>query len=217
MGDNLKQMLEEFVNIVEKWRKVGLIEDRDLSYPEKRCLHSYLQYAMMKAGESVGMFPLHEYKARYDEKYPLDPRNYGLKDKKLKRHFKRVDVAFFKGRELVGISEIITIDGAHGCFKTETLAKVEHIWLTPRDSLLHLVKYGKERPEFIILVVTLPKKSSRIYWRTKIKEIDDDLLSDKSYYKVFKPYWIGTKKELEKAGTKCSLVIIHEDAIELLA
>ncbi|RLG50456.1 MAG: hypothetical protein DRO00_08660 [Thermoproteota archaeon] len=83
--------------------------------------------------------------------------------------------------------------------------------------MLHLVKYGEEKLEFIILVVTLPKRSSRMLWKTKIKEIDEDLKKDKNYYRVFKSRWIETKKEIERSGSRCPLVIIYEKGVEVIS
>ncbi|RLG50455.1 MAG: hypothetical protein DRO00_08655 [Thermoproteota archaeon] len=90
----LDKILGEFVRVIEEWRDRGLIKGEDLGNPQKTNLHSYLQYAMIRAGEIADLFPLLECKIRYA--IVLDPREYGLLKKSRKRHSKKVDIAFFK-------------------------------------------------------------------------------------------------------------------------
>jgi len=168
-------------------------------------LHSWLQYALIKSGEEEGLLPIPEVKLKFRK--PIDYQQYGIYNKKRKRHFSRVDVAFYdNNKSLLGVSEIFTMDQAHGCLPSKKLD-----WLTPRDSLIHMIQYAGVKPKFIILVTTLLKKSSYVPWKTNIKEIDSELTKHRNYYKVFKPCWMEFKKKIKIENI---LLIINEDGIE---
>lgn len=132
---------------------------------------------------------------------------------KKQRHFSRVDTVFYdENKKLLGVSEIFTIDGAHGAFSSEELAKKGHYYLTPRDSLKHMINHGVEEPDFIMPVTILLKKAKYIVpWKTGIEEIDSEIKASKNYYEVFKPYWIKLKEEIKIEN---SLLIVSEDGIE---
>jgi hypothetical protein len=165
---------------------------------------------MIKSGEQEGLFAIPEIKLRFTK--PISPKEYGVTTKKRKRHFSKVDIAFYdNSKNLLGVSEIFTIDEAHGSLPSKKLADKGYYWLTPRDSLIHMIQYISPKPKFIILVTTLLKRASRIPWKTKIKKIDLELEKSMNYYEVFKPYWENFKKKIE---IESSLLIINEDGIE---
>ena len=208
----MKNIVNEFIEIINNFRKDGIIKPNDLMKYTESNLHSWLQYALMKAGEKLGLFSIPECKLRFSK--PIDPSDYGI-TRKRKRHFSKVDIAFYdKNKKLLGISEVFTIDEAHGALPSAKLAEVGHYWLTPRDSLMHLIQYALPRPKFIVLVSTLLKKAPYIPWKTKIKEIDSKLESSKNYYEVFRPYWVELKKQIVSQNVKVSLLIINEDGVE---
>ncbi len=209
-------IVSEFIKIVKNFRKNNIISKNDLENYRDSNLHSWLQYALIKSGEKHGLLSIPEVKIIF--KKPIDPAKYNLKGKRRKRYFSKVDVAFYDNKKnLVGISEVFTLDSAHGCLPTKKLAENEHYWLTPRDSLLHLFQHAKEKPKFIILVVTLLKRYPHSPpWRTKIEEIDTKLKRQKdnygycNYYEVFKPYWMKFKEKISREKIKNALIIISE-------
>jgi hypothetical protein len=197
-------IVDRFIKIVEDFRSKKIIEDGDLRDHARGNLHSWLQYALMKSAEQEGLSAIPETKLRFTE--PIDPGNYGVYNKKRKRHFSKVDIAFYDdAKNLHGVSEIFTTDEAHGALPSKAN------WVTPRDSLLHLIQYASPRPRFIIIITTLLKKASYIPWPTENEQIDSELKKGKNYYKVFKPYWIKFKEEIQLEN---SLLIINEDGIE---
>ena len=211
MGNSqLNNVVNGFIKIVEELKNEKVIEDKDLKDYTKSNLHSWLQYALIKSAEQKELFAIPEIKLRFTE--PIDHRKYGVKTRTRKRHFSKVDIAFYdNSKDLLGVSEIFTMDQAHASLPSRKLAGVGHYWLTPRDSLIHMVQYATPKPKFIILVTILLKKSSYISWKTRIKRIDSELEKCKNYYKVFKPYW---KEFKEKIEIENSLLIISEDGIE---
>ncbi len=213
--NQLNNIVNRFTKIVNDFRSKGIIKNEDLQNYTESNLHSWLQYALIKSGVEEGLFAIPEVKLRFS--VPIDPLQYGLHNKKRKRHFSKVDVAFYdNNKNLVGISEIFTMDEAHGCLPSKKLAEVGHYWLTPRDSLLHLVEYAIQKPKFIILVTILLKKSTRLIpWKTKIKEIDSKLIEHKNYYEVFKPFWEEITKKIKIENTL--LIINEEDEIERIS
>jgi hypothetical protein len=196
---NVSQMMnsivDEFVEYLKDYRKENRITDDDLKNHDKSNIHSWLQYLMIKSGEKNGLLTPPEIKLRFDEPFnPNGERN---------RNFRKVDVAFYDSKSLVGVAEIITMDGAH-----EILGRP--FWSTP-DILLHTIEHVKPKLEFIILVVILMKKTSRIYWRTNRLEIDSKLEENKNYYCAFKNYWQEFKKKIKIDN---ALLIINEVGIE---
>ncbi|MEM3665223.1 MAG: hypothetical protein QXK32_11790 [Candidatus Jordarchaeales archaeon] len=76
-----------------------------------------------------------------------------------------VDCAFFKGRELVGLGEVYTLDEIHGCLKSREL---DGPWVTPKHKLLHLVKKGNTHvnPNFLVIVNVFPNNLKRqLAWK----------------------------------------------------
>ena len=210
----LEKIVNKFTDIIKDFMKRNTISDEDVRDYKRSNLHSWLQYAMIKAGECVRLLAVPEIKLYFTK--PLNPQDYGLVNKKMKRHFKRVDVGFHdSNKKLLGISEIFTMDEAHGCLSTLELVKVKLYWLTPRDTLIYAVQNSKQRLEFVIIVVALSKSAKYIAWKTGISKIDSELQKDKNYYRVFKDRWIEFKNELERY-VNCSLVIISEDSIEII-
>ncbi|RLF43391.1 MAG: hypothetical protein DRN18_00150 [Thermoplasmata archaeon] len=212
----LGSLVDRFIGTVNFLMNEKVISTKDLEEYTESNLHSWLQYALIKAGEKEGLFAVPEVKLRFSK--PLDPNWYGL-NRKRKRHLSRVDVGFYrfhdesKRRELVGIAEIFTLDEAHGCLPSKKLIENGHYWLTPRDSLSHAVQYAMDQPKFIILVTVLLKMSPHIPWKTKIEEIDSELMRHRNYYKVFKPCW---KKFKESLHLESALLIINEEGIEIV-
>jgi len=205
-NNNLNNIVNRFIKIAEGLRSKKTIKKEDLKNHSESNLHSWLQYALIKSGELEGLFSIPECKLRFSK--PLDPSTHGVTNKKRKRNFSRVDIAFFdESKKLVGVSEIFTMDEAHGALPSRKL----RTWLSPRDSLIHLIKYASPKPEFIIIVTILLRNSLCVFWKTKIREIDSQLEKTKDYYNVFKPYWENFKKDIEISNV---LLIIHEDGIE---
>jgi hypothetical protein len=199
-------IVDGFIKIVEDFRSKKIIQDKDLRDYTESNLHSWLQCALIKSAQQEGLLAIPETKLPFTE--PIDPAKYAVYNKKRKRHFSKVDVAFYDdAKNLHGVSEIFTMDGAHGALPSRKLAN----WLTPRDLLPHLIQHAEPKPKFIILVTTLLKKSSCIPRKTGIEQIDSQLKKCRNYYKVFKPYWIEFKEEIQLEN---SLLIINEDGIE---
>jgi len=205
----LDNIVNRFIEVVKDLRIKQIICDRDLKYHRERDVHSWLQYAMIEAGRKCGLLTVPEIKLRFE--IPIDFKDFKL-GRKGKRHFLRADVAFYDdSRELLGVSEIFTMDEAHGALPSTKLAEVEHNWLTPKDSLIHMIRHAKEKPRFIILVVILLKESPRIWWPTGIDKIDSKLRRSRNYYEVFLPNW---KEFLGEIEIQNSMVILSEDDIE---
>ena len=204
-------ILDKFVKNVEDFKTNAIIGNEDLKRHSESNIHSWLQYLMIRSGEQSGSLAIPEIKLRLTK--PIYPTDYGLKQEKRRgRHFNKVDIAFFDYRKtLLGLSEIFTMDEAHGALPSRELAKVGHYWLTPRDSLLHLTQHSLLKLNFIILVVILVKRAPYIAWKTGIKEIDSELESSRNYYQIFKPYWKQFKDKI-KIGN--GLLIISEDGTE---
>ncbi|MFB0563288.1 MAG: hypothetical protein ACETWM_18965 [Candidatus Lokiarchaeia archaeon] len=206
----INNIVDEFIKKIEDFKNRGIIGDGDLRKHTESNIHSWLQYLMIRSGEQSGLLAIPEIKLKFTK--PINPIDYGLKNRRKRRHFSRVDIAFYdSGKSLLGCAEIFTMDGAHGSLPSARLAEVGHYWLTPRDSLLHMIQHGLLRPKFIILVVILMKRSPYKIWRTGIKEIDSEIERDKNYYQVYKPYW---KEFKNKIGIDNALLIITEDGIE---
>lgn len=104
------------------------------------------------------------------------------------------------------------MDESHGALSSKVLAE-KYNWLTPRDSLPHLIEYSENKPGFIIMVVILCKNVERITWKTYIDEIDNTLIQDRNYYSVFKKYWEELRDTISIDNT---LAIINEDGIEIV-
>jgi len=198
-GRYLEKVVNEFTKIIDEFMEKGILSKEDIRDYKKSNLHSWLQYAMIKAGDRLGLLAVPEIKLDFIE--PLK-----LVNKKKKRHFKRVDVGFYdNNKRLLGISEIFTIDGAHACLPTSKFIKI----------LIYTIQNSYNKPEFLILVIALPKRSKYIAWKTGISKIDSELRKNKNYYTVFRDCWIKFKDKL-KRYVNCSLIIISEDKPEPL-
>lgn len=191
----MNSIVNKFVEYLKDYRDKNRITDDDLKHHDKSNIHSWLQYLMIKAGEQNELFAPPEIKLQFDEPFISNGRR--------NRNFRKVDVAYYNydSKSLVGVAEIITMDGVH-----EILG---HPWSTP-DILLHTIKYAKIKPKFIILIVILMKKASHIYWRTKRGEIDSKLKDNKNYYCAFKNYWQEFKRKIKIDN---ALLIINEDGV----
>lgn len=76
------KIVDGFIELVSDFRKKGIIKKEDLENHTKSNLHSWLQYALIKAGEQEGLFAIPEVKLRFSKS--LDPKQYGLYNKKAK-------------------------------------------------------------------------------------------------------------------------------------
>lgn len=196
---------ERAADIIANLVKKGIIDRSIFLNYEKMSeanLHSWLQYALIKAADEVsnerglemGLRGLPEVRVRFEK--PLDPEELLPGRDGRKRSQKRVDVGFFLGRQFLGFGECFTLDEFHGCIPTrelvnllkqrarqegidlEKVVNVRKMWITPRDTLIHMVKNAKDewKPCIAILVLTLPnsfsgvKLASNIHHRLLVKK-----------------------------------------------
>jgi len=212
-------IIEAFKKLYEDLRKERRIEDASLSKPAQTNLHSWLEYALVIAAERVGLRGAPEIKLRYSK--PLDPKQECGVNKRRRKHC-RVDVAFYKSSNLVGIAEIHTINDAMGYLSTKEFAKTleeDKFSLSDRDVLMYTIQHSESKPKFVIILVTLPKRASRIPWLTYIEKvapkIANDLRRSRNFYEHLGEGWIKLRDDVEKE-VRCSLAIINEDGLEVI-
>ncbi|HAP67548.1 MAG TPA: hypothetical protein DCQ99_07170 [Nitrospinae bacterium] len=208
-------IIKKFQSVMECLRSLEIISDKDIKWESsgKINLHSWIQFALIKGGINSGLLAVPEIKIEYAN--PLDPKIFGL-DKR-KRNFSKVDVGFYDNdKTLLGVAEVYTLDTAH-----EARNSKEAGFLTPRDSLVHMVKNPKDdnKISFFILVVMLPRKADDIPYRAELKRkriIDDNFVNGKNYYDHFVKDWKELKKEISKCDIQTSLVVITESEVEVI-
>lgn len=236
----LSSITDEFEQIYKDELQRIIENVKTFSEPAEFDLHSWLQYALIMAGKRAGLFPIPEVKLSFEKE--LKPENvleerqlkeikqHNIKIKK-KRKFSRTDVAFYRlingEKKLMGVGEISTIndanayasikDWANAFIKSKNCKKViTEFGLTKRDILIHTIKYSLERPKFVVLVATLPRKATRMPWKKYRTCLKGNEITKKpyNYYKLFKKHWVKFKKDIEKCGVNCSLLIVTESGVE---
>jgi hypothetical protein len=204
----LNDLVKGVVENLEILRKNGVINAKVISdYLEmvRKNLHSWLQYSVIDAVRGLNLICIPEAKLHFSQ--PLNPLDFGKTNRK--RNFIRVDLAVyerFNSNSLLGFAECITLDEAHECFSTK---EVDYKWLTIRDKLPYAIKHLEVKPQFIIIVLTLPIYVKQIPWKVGKKEIDE-ILETKKYFEKLSPKW----KELIDIIRKdidAKLIIINEN------
>jgi len=169
----------------------NLLNDGMLKRYERNNVHRVLQYCLMKIN-GIDLIALPEYKVELRKpinKLEIDKRFEGRK--KRRQTFVKVDVAYLKDSELVGIGEVYTPDEIHGVLETKALKEP---WITPRHKIEHLM-YNRLR--FLVIVNMVNKLPN---WK------------DAKRYKLEE--WEGLWKEFvreihEKQGIECLHIIIR--------
>lgn len=221
------EITEGFIRIANEFKTMGIISPADLNnYGElvEHDLHSWLCYALIRAGDESGLFAVPEVKLRFENK-PIFRKDYELADKgkrTQKRTWKKVDVCFYRksSRDILGCAEVFTLDEAHACLGTKWRIKqlddeeaTSKLSVEVGDVLVHMARHSDPKLHFVILVVNLPKKAIRIPWKIAPK-IDADLRKDFNYYRVLKTCWTRLRDKIGNTGVDTSLVILSEDKIE---
>jgi len=236
------KIVENFCGIYKKLKMDGIVNDRALSHPAENNLHSWLQYALVLAGTRAGLDSPVEIKLDFESNHPLEPKKYGVKRKTgRKRTFSRVDVAFFrKGSfEVEGFGEVNTTNDATVFLPTELFATAcrkdligeNQFTVMDSDVLRHTLSYIKQKrkPNFVILVVTLPKEAP-FSWLPITKAVGQEDKRVKRMAEILEEG--GKKKNLDEAcrwgwiklrddisretSTDCSLIVINEDGAEFV-
>ena len=197
-------------NIIELIKDNRITEKMIKDYEEMstRNLHSWLQYSLIKAGLDENLYAVPEIKVYYSEK--LIPSKFDMRLKIRPLSSKRVDVAYFDESKLLGIAEIVSLDGAHGCHVSEELCNPG---LSLRDSLTYLIENNNDSIEFVIILNVLPRKTNTIPWKT-VSSKHDELKKTRNYYKVFNQEWKIFAKDLNKSVKVEMITIISENEIE---
>jgi len=135
------------------WRNIelviskGFLDDAKLWDYEKNNVHSILQYCLLRI-EGLDLIPLPEYKIRFRvpiDKLQIDERFEKRKGKKV--WFTRVDVAYLKDLDVIGVGEVFTPDEIHGVLESRRLSAP---WITPRHRIEYLAKY--QGLDFLIVI-----------------------------------------------------------------
>jgi len=138
----LKEIIQRNVDFVIKQ---GLLDDGKLARYDKFNVHSILQYCLLRV-EGLGLLALPEFKIKLRK--PIDRHEIlGRPEGARYQWTVRVDVAYLKGLEVVGIGEVITPDEIHGVPEPEVLGPP---WITPGHKIKHLVR--DRRLEFLIVL-----------------------------------------------------------------
>ena len=139
----LKEIIQKNVDFVIKQ---GLLDDDKLAKYDKSNVHSILQYCLLRV-EGLGLLALPEFKIKLEK--PID-RHEVFGEPRGRARYQwtvRVDVAYLKGLEVVGIGEVITPDEIHGVPQSEVPGPP---WITPGHKIEHLVR--DRRLEFLIVL-----------------------------------------------------------------
>ncbi len=139
----LKEIIQRNVDfVIER----GLLDNDKLAKYDKFNVHSILQYCLLRV-EGLGLLALPEFKIKLRK--PIDRHEILGKPGGRARYqwTVRVDVAYLKGLEVVGIGEVITPDQIHGVPGSEVSGPP---WITPGHKIKHLVR--DRRPEFLIIL-----------------------------------------------------------------
>jgi hypothetical protein len=139
----LKEIIQRNVDfVIER----GLLDNDKLAKYDKSNVHSILQYCLLRV-EGLGLLALPEFKIKLRK--PIDRHEIlGRPGGRARYQWTvRVDVAYLKGLEVVGIGEVITPDEIHGVPGSEVSGSP---WITPGHKIEHLVR--DRRPEFLIVL-----------------------------------------------------------------
>ena len=152
----LKEIIQRNVDFVIRQ---GLLDDGKLARYDKSNVHSILQYCLLRV-EGLGLLALSEFKIKLGK--PIDKHEIlGEFEGKARYQWTvRVDVAYLKGLEVVGIGEVITPDEIHGVPESEVPGPP---WITPGHKIEHLVR--DRRLEFLIVLNVINR-----YPRGKLQE-----------------------------------------------
>ncbi len=176
---------------------------RNYSKMSKMSLHSWLQYCLLESARKCDIVAVPEVKIHYSA--PLNPTTYGIQRKR-KRHFKRVDVAFYDlNLNFMGFAEVITVDEAHGGISSSTLTKP---WLTSRDTIPYTVNYAEEKPDFVILLNVLPDQLTGKPWKTTQKKDAFLKKTGNNYYSAFYNEWKNVTNILTNLTSNCKMITI---------
>jgi hypothetical protein len=139
-----KNIQRNIDHIIDK----GLLSNDGLRKYFDYNVHSILQYCLIRV--DVDLYPIPEYKVKLKvpiDRFKIDER---FKQKKKKRYqkFIKVDVAYLKNSNILGVGEVFTPDEIHGVLKSEELPGGP--WITPRHKIEHLITHNK--PRFLIVV-----------------------------------------------------------------
>ncbi len=139
----LKEIIQRNVDFVIKQ---GLLDDDKLAKYDKSNVHSILQYCLLRV-EGLGLLAIPEFKIRLRK--PIDKQEIFGEPRGRARYqwTVRVDVAYLKGLEVVGIGEVITPDEIHGVPSPKVPRPT---WITPSHKIEHLVR--DSRPKFLIVL-----------------------------------------------------------------
>jgi len=210
------------VEEIERLLASGMISRRalrDYHAMAKENLHSWLQYALIRAAEHLGLLAAPEVKVPFRE--PLDPGEILPGKNGRKRWMKKVDVGFFMlPKKFIGFGECYTLDEFHACLPTRELLElfnetagyraygIERMWINPRDTVMHLVDYAEAgwRPSIAVLLVVLPEREDRV--RSRDQRL---LISRGSGF--FLKRWMKMVDEMRGRGVDAHLVRIGEAGI----
>jgi len=156
----------------------GLLDDGKLWNYDKSDVHSILLYCLIRI-EDLDIVPLPEYKIRFRvpiDKVIIDKRFEGRKGRRV--WFAKVDVAYLKNSNVIGVGEVFTPDEIHGILPSTELSGP---WISPRHRIEHLVEHL--RISFIIIVNVMnrlpPWKDARRHsvevWESKWKDFVKDI------------------------------------------
>lgn len=183
---------------------------------------------MVLAGEQAGFRSPQEIKIPFD--LPLYQRVCGTKTKK--RVSIRVDNAFYEDNfRLEGFGEVNTINDANVFLPTEVFARAcdkgfvefpKDFPVMDRDVLIYSLKHAFQKPKFVVLIVTLPKKASRVPYLSimesvgredeRVRKIAEILRKKKNFDEACKPGWIEFRDSIRgETNTDCSLIVINEE------
>jgi len=194
---------------------------RDYDAMVSENLHSWLQYALIKAADNLGLLAIPEVRVPFYR--PLKPDEVLPGRKGNRRWLKRVDIGFFSpAKRFLGFGECHTLDEFHGCLATEELVKlvhelagrkiydVEKMWISPRDMIMHMVRYarGDRKPKIAVLLVVLPERLGKRCARFKDQKV---LLKMGSSF--FLKRWTGFVEEMRREGVDAHLVRLGENSV----
>ena len=156
---------------------------------------------------------------------------YGTNKKKIVSS--RVDNAFYENNfRLVGFGEINTINDANVFLRTEVFARAcdkglvdfpKDFTVMDRDVLIHSLKHTSSKPKFVVLIVTLPQRSSRAPYLCIMEKVgrEDEQVrkmaeilrrKEKNFDEACRQGWIEFRDSIRnETNTDCSLIIIDEE------
>ena len=227
-----RQLSEAAADIIARLVREGAI-DRSalLNYgrASEANLHGWLQYALIKAADVLGLAGIPEARVKLGE--PLNPEEFLPGRDGRRRWQKRVDVGFFLRGRFLGFGECFTLDEFHGCISTrelvdlldrcarekridpEKVVDVRKMWIAPRDTIIHMVENARAgwKPRIAILVLTLPDDFGRVKLGSNIHH---RLLAKKGA-SFFVERWRRFLEELRERGLHAHLIRVTDAAVEL--